>query len=224
MVKFIISEDLRNEYPDLFVPYATISGVQVATTQTPEFKARLTDVSEQIRAKYTLENLKDDELVRKYRDFFWRLNIDPTKTRPASEALIRRVLSDERPFPKISNLVDVYNIVSLKTGIPLAAFDIARISGDVLTLRLATEKEEFVGIGMKKSKVLQGGETVIADAERLVAIYPYRDADYTKVTLTTKDVAILLCGAPGVSLRTLESALDLAVQWIIEFCGGHRSK
>jgi DNA/RNA-binding domain of Phe-tRNA-synthetase-like protein len=223
MVQFIISEDLKNAYPDLFVPYATISGVQVAAIQTPGFKARLTEVSEEIRTKFTLENLKDDELVRKYRDFFWRLNIDPTKTRPASEALIRRVLAD-KPFPQISNLVDVYNIVSLKTGIPLAAFDIACISGDVLTLRFATEKEEFVGIGMKKSKVLQGGETVIADAERLVAIYPYRDANYTKVTLTTTDVAILLCGAPGVSLRTLESALELAIQWIIEFCGGHRSK
>ncbi|MHA2370458.1 MAG: B3/B4 domain-containing protein [Candidatus Hodarchaeales archaeon] len=223
MVQFIISEVLRNEYPDLFVPYATISEVQVATAQSPEFKTRLAEVSGEIRSKFTLENLKDDELVRKYRDFFWRLGIDPTKIRPASEALIRRVLA-QKPFPKISNLVDVYNIVSLKTGIPLAAFDLACVSGDVLTLRFAAENEPFVGIGMKKPKILRGGETVIADAEKLVAIYPYRDADNTKVTLQTKNVMILLCGAPGVSLGTLDSALDLAVQWIIEFCGGNRTK
>ncbi|MHA2500876.1 MAG: hypothetical protein ACXAEL_15005, partial [Candidatus Hodarchaeales archaeon] len=98
MVQFIISEVLKNEYPDLFVPYAIISEVQVATTPSPEFKTRLAEVSGEIRAKFTLENLKDDELVRKYRDFFWRLGIDPTKTRPASEALIRRVLA-EKPFP-----------------------------------------------------------------------------------------------------------------------------
>ncbi|MFQ5977611.1 MAG: B3/4 domain-containing protein [Candidatus Heimdallarchaeota archaeon] len=221
MVELVFSEELRNEYSDVFVPYATISGVEVATTQSPEFKARLAEISQQIREKFTLENLKDDALVRKYRTFFWRLNIDPTKTRPASEALIRRVLAGN--FPQINNLVDIYNIVSLETGIPLAAFDLACVSGDVLTLRFATENEPFVGIGMKKPKILRGGEVVIADAERLVAIYPHRDADYTKVTLETKDVVILLCGAPGVSIKTLNSALDLAVEWISDFCGGYRT-
>lgn len=222
MVELIFSEELQNEYPDVFVPYATISGVEVATTQSPEFKVRLEEISQQIREQFTLENLKDDALVRKFRTFFWRLNIDPTKTRPASEALIRRVLA-KKHFPKINNLVDVYNIVSLKTGIPLAAFNLACVSGDVLTLRFAMENEPFIGIGMKKPKILQGGEVVIADAERLVAIYPHRDADYTKVTFETKDVVILLCGAPGVSIKTLNSALDLAVEWIAAFCGGYRT-
>ena len=219
MVELIITDDLRNEYPNLFIPHATIQDIQVEATQTPKFKEELEEVSHNIREKYTLENLKDNILVRRYRDFFWHLNIDPTKIRPASEALIRRVLA-EKSFPMINNLVDVYNLVSLETGIPLAAFDLARVSGNALIVRFAQADERFIGIGMKKEKILRGGETIIADAERLVAIYPYRDADYTKVTLKTKDVIILLCGAPGVSAVTLENALELAVKRITRYCGG----
>ena len=86
MVELVFSEELRNEYPDVFVPYATISGVQVTTSQSPEFKAKLAEISLQIREKYTLENLKDDKQVRKYRKFFWRLGIDPTKTRTSASS------------------------------------------------------------------------------------------------------------------------------------------
>ena len=153
MVELIITNDLRYEYPNLFIPHAIIQDVQVEVTQTPKFKEELEEVSHNIREKYTLENLKDNILVRRYRDFFWRLNIDPTKIRPASEALIRRVLA-EKPFPMINNLVDVYNLVSLETGIPLAAFDLAHVSGNALIVRFAQANERFIGISMKKENIM----------------------------------------------------------------------
>ncbi len=219
MVNLDFSDNFKSKYPELYVPYSIVQNVRVSIEDNPKFAALLSDITRKIQNKFTLDNLKEDVLVRKYRGFFWQLNIDPTKIRPASEALIRRVLA-KKPFPKISNLVDVYNIVSLETGIPLAAFDLSKISGRVLTLRFAKAGESFLGIAMKKNKILNGGEAVIADGERLVAIYPYRDCDFTKVTLETTKVIILLCGAPEVSLKTLEEAVKLATTRIIEFCCG----
>src|SRR5439155_24626453 len=44
------------------------------------------------RRTYALETLKDEPWLRAYRDFFWRVGVDPTKVRPAAEALLRRVI------------------------------------------------------------------------------------------------------------------------------------
>ena len=57
-----------------------------------------------------------------------------------------------------------------------------------------TEGEEFLGIGMEKPVFLQRGEIVISDGEKLVAVYPHRDADNTKITEKTKNVVLLVCG------------------------------
>jgi len=97
-------------------------------------------------------------IFRTYRDFFWEIDIDPTKTRPASEALVRRVLQG-KTLPTINTLVDAYNLASLTSGIPLAAFDYQSLEGE-LEMRFARKGEEFLGIGMDGPKSLDGGEIV----------------------------------------------------------------
>lgn len=72
---------------------------------------------EELRKDYTLEALKDNPLIRCYRDFYWRIGIDPTKQRPSAEALLRRVLAG-KDLPSINNVVDSYNLASIITLIP----------------------------------------------------------------------------------------------------------
>lgn len=53
----------------------------------------INDTVKEVRSKYSLDSLKDDPIIRRYRDFYWHeLGIDPTKQRPAQEALLRRFL------------------------------------------------------------------------------------------------------------------------------------
>ena len=158
-------------------------------------------------------------LFRAYRDFFWRLGIDPTKDRPSAEALVRRVLAG-KPFPAISNLVDAYNVASLRSGIPLATFDMDAIASWPLGLRYARAGELFLGIGMKEPVELSGRELVLADAEGPIAIYPHRDSDRTKITERTRRALVVACGAPGVAVRRLVEAAKLAADYITRFCGG----
>ena len=175
----------------------------------------------EIKEKWSIEDLREHPQFRAYRDFFWKMNVDPTKTRPAAEALIRRILRGNNLF-KINTFVDAYNLVSMKAAVPIASFDEYTLNDD-LYMREAEPGEEFLGIAMKHPKFLRGGEAVIDDGEQLVAIYPYRDADATKVTLATQDVKMLICGAPNISDEILSSASDLAREILTRFCGGEVS-
>ena len=89
-------------------------------------------------------------------------------------------------------------------------------------MRFAEEGEQFVGIGMEKPLVLKGGEIVVSDEEKLVAIYPYRDADNTKVTEKTKNITVVVCGVPGIPKQELEKASDVALEYVTRFCGGKK--
>ena len=213
----IISQDIRREFPDLQVLESKVEGVTVKRmdSELEEFKE---EIFNEIRETYDLEGLKDRPILRAYRNFFWRLDVDPTKTRPAAEALIRRLLHD-KPLPRINTLVDAYNLASVKTEIAICAFDSDMLAGELI-MRYASPGEEFLGIGMKRPIRLRGGEIVLSDEERLLAIYPYRDAEDAKITESTKNVLFIFCGVPGISLQNLMRARDLTLNFVIRFCGG----
>ena len=168
-----------------------------------------------IRVEYDLGTLKDVPELRAYRDFFWRVGIDPTKIRPAAEALIRRILQG-KPLPTINTLVDAYNLASVATRIALAAFDAAKLRGDV-AMRLAHAGEPFLGVGMDEPISLTGREVVNEDGIGLIAVYPYRDAARTAVMLDTTSVVFMACGVPGIPRRTIEEAARVTAEIVSRF-------
>ena len=218
---FKIDTQVKTRFPELTILTCNIEGVKVEK-RSIELEKFKNETMKQVREKYDLESLKNLSTFRAYRDFFWRVGIDPTKIRPAAEALIRRVLGG-RAIPHINTLVDTYNLASIKTEIALATFDADKLKGELL-MRFAEKGEEFLGIGMEKPMVLQGGEIVVSDGEKLVAIYPYRDADSTKITEKTKNVALLVCGVPGIEEKTLQEATRVTLDYVVRFCSGEVPK
>ena len=173
-----------------------------------EFKKRKQlDIREKIKS---LDEVKNLPVFRAYRDFYWKVGIDPTKTRPAGEALTRRILGG-RDLPTINTLVDSYNIASAESNVAIAAFDLSSVSKGSLRMRKAIPGEAFFGIGMDSPITLSGVEVVIEDEGKmnLVAVYPYRDSDSSKVTENTHDVLMMMCGVPGLSDADLELAKSL---------------
>ncbi len=208
---------LAAEFPGLEALLFEIRGLRVQAASEPLAvfaEARAV----RYRQAYALDTLKDEPRLRAYRDFFWRMGIDPTKVRPAAEALLRRVLQG-RPIPRINTLVDAYNLASMETRIALAALDLARVRGE-LRMRPARAGETFLGIGMASPLALAGTEVVVEDRDQLVAIYPYRDAKASKVTHATRDVLFLVCGVPGIPPEALRQASDVTAEFVTRFCGG----
>lgn len=175
-------------------------------------------VTEEVRGKYKLELLKDNPTVRAYRDLFWSLDIDPTKTRPSGEALLRRVLHGKE-IPRISTVVDSYNLASLKTIIPLSGFDLDTLHLP-LCVRFSRQNEEFHGIGMEAPIKLTGKMLVLADDKQIVCIYPHRDAETTKITEKTRNVVIVGYGVPMIPQNELTNAVETALSFIQQTSGG----
>jgi len=214
-----IDSELKIHFPELTALTLDIDGVNIRkrATELENFKL---EVMRHIRNEYTLDSVKDLPTFRAYRTFFWSIGIDPTKTRPAAEALTRRILAG-KTLPCINTLVDTYNLASIKTRIAIATFDADKLDGKLL-MRFAKEGEQILGIGMEKPLILKGREIIISDQEKLIAVYPHRDADNTKVTKKTENVSIVVCGVPGITEEVLESASDLTLEYITRFCSGEK--
>jgi len=219
MVIIYIQKDVETAFPGITVAEGTIGSLCIQK-ENPLLESLKEEIRNEIESRYTLEGIKDEPLFRAYRDFFWSVGVDPTKTRPASEALVRRILAG-KTLPTINTAVDAYNLASARSGIPIAAFDAGKLSGD-LTMRFSEEGEEFVGIGMKKPIILSENQVILTDAEAIIAIYPYRDSDATKITVATEAIHLVACGVPKVERREVAGAYELGCRYLKEYASGIR--
>lgn len=215
IVRLRVDPTLRDAFPGLDAYLVEVGGLRVRE-RDEGLDAFVPALIREFRERLQLETLKDEPRLRAYRDFYWRVGLDPTKIRPASEALLRRILQGKE-LPRINTLVDSYNLASMKTRIAIAAFDGAHTHGD-LRMRLAQAGEAFLGIGMENAVLLKGVEVVCEDDEGLVAVYPYRDAHRTRATPATTEAIFMTCGVPGIERPTLVEAAEVTRELVERFC------
>ncbi|MGH7765320.1 MAG: B3/B4 domain-containing protein [Candidatus Dormibacteraceae bacterium] len=123
--------------------------------------------------------------VGRARELYRRFGIDPTRVRPSSEALFRRLRKGE-PLPRINSLVDVANALSIQLQVPVGLYDLDKVKGDELVLRLGAPGESYVGIG--KERVNVAGRICVADAEGPCG-NPSADSARTMITTATERAA-----------------------------------
>ncbi len=209
-------DDVVEKFPELAICIGTIRGI--CNQKENEFLSQLKRVAyREARAKHRVETLKDNLMVRAYRDFYWKLDIDPTKTRPSGEALLRRVLNGNK-LPSISAVVDAYNLASMETIVPISGFDLDRLNMP-FHIRFA-KNESFSGIGMNKPMPLTKKMLVLTDEKQVLCIYPYRDSDCAKITLQTQNAAMVGYGVPGVRRDYLKGAIEKTLVYVRNVSGG----
>lgn len=157
-----------------------------------------------------LETLKDHPTAAAYRKMSWQVGIDPTKNRPAGEALARRILQG-KGLPQIHPLVDAYNLASARTLVPLGAYSMDRLEPPI-TVRLAREGETFHGIG-REPEPLQPGRIVYADTGgQVCGVFLWRDAHATRVRDDSKRVLVSVVGGDPLSIHTGLEALTAVAE------------
>jgi DNA/RNA-binding domain of Phe-tRNA-synthetase-like protein len=119
------------------------------------------------------------------RELYRRFGTDPTRMRPSSEALMRRMKKGE-PLPRINSLVDVANALSVQLQVPVGLYDLGKVKGDELVIRLGRDGEGYEGIG--KEKVNVAGRICVADAEGPCG-NPSADSARTMITTDTEAAA-----------------------------------
>jgi DNA/RNA-binding domain of Phe-tRNA-synthetase-like protein len=149
------------------------------------------------------------------RTMYKRVGLDPTRTRPSSEALLRRVRKGE-PFPRINSMVDVCNWCSLEFQLPYGLYDADRIDGDRVTLRLGTDGESYAGI--RKDDVHVAGRIVLADATGPFG-NPTSDSARTMVTTATTRALLLVFAPPEVGAARLREVIDVTASRMHVYTG-----
>jgi len=139
---------------------------------------------------------------RLYKSF----RIDPTKHRPSSEALWRR-LRDKNDFPAVNPLVDLTNLLSLKFQICYGLYDLDHVHGPVL-IQLGDENDQYLGI--RKENLNFKGKIVLRDEQGPFG-NPSSDSLRASVGENSREVAQVLFFHPDDPLREAILAETLAV-------------
>jgi len=153
------------------------------------------------------------DITAAVRTMYKRVGLDPTKTRPSSEALLRRVRKGDE-LPRVNSLVDVINWCSVETQLPFGLYDLDKISGPV-TLRLGHDGESYPGI--RKDDVNVAHRLTLADDIGPFG-NPTSDSARTMVTAaTTRALVVIFTPAP-LAPATGEHAAALTRARIDPYC------
>ncbi len=152
------------------------------------------------------------------RTLYKALGIDPTKTRPSNEALLRRALKGETLY-RINTLVDALNLVSLREQLPFGLYDLDRVKPPVV-LRKGGAGEGYEGI--RKGLVNVEARPVLVDAEGPFG-NPTSDSARTMITLEARNALVVAYAPAGYSLARLNAVLDATAVTLARFCGGARA-
>ncbi len=152
------------------------------------------------------------------RSLYRGLGIDPTKTRPSNEALLRRALKGEA-LVRVNTLVDALNRCSLSQQLPYGLYDRDQVRG-VVVLRAGQPGESYEGI--RKGPVNLAGRPVLADDLGPFG-NPTSDSARTQIRLSTTSVLVIAFAPPSLPLAELERALDDTEATLTRHCGGAAS-
>jgi DNA/RNA-binding domain of Phe-tRNA-synthetase-like protein len=175
---------------------------------TDRLDAPLAEVESRVR----LHPPEESQVVRA---MYRRIGLDPTKTRPSSEALLRRVRKGDR-LPRINTLVDICNWCSLEFQLPYGLYDVAALEPPV-ALRLGREGESYAGI--RKDVVHVGGRMTLADARGPFG-NPTSDSARSMVTEATTSVLTVVFAPAETSRARLDAVLTATAERIHQFAGG----
>ena len=200
MINVIVSQEIEQVCPE-FVG-ACVEAQVVNTSYNSELWQEIEALGNKYRVELTTESLKEMTSIAATRRVYKACGKDPSRYRPASEALIRRVLQGKELYQR-DTLVDLVNLASIAFGYSIGGFDADKFVGDTLTLGIGREGEPYEGIG--RGLINIHGLPVYRDAEGGVGT-PTSDHERTKMTIDTQHLVVLINGYDGNEKRVRENA------------------
>ena len=212
-MNIIVSNEIKSVCPEF------VGAAVEARVRNSQFCQELWNeihiLEDRFRQTLTTESLKDMPSIAATRRVYKACGKDPSRYRPASEQLIRRMLQGKELY-QIDTLVDLVNLASIAFGYSIGGFDADKFVGNTLTLGIGREGEPYEGIGRGPLNI--AGLPVYRDAQGGVGT-PTSDNERTKMTLETTHLVVLINGYDGNRERVMENAQYLK-QIIERFASG----
>ena len=190
-MNIIVSEEIKSVCPEFAgaMVYATVKN----TEYDDGLWRKIESLGEELRASLDTESLKLMPPIQATRHIYRLCGKDPSRYRPAAEALIRRMLQGKELYQR-DTLVDLVNLGSMAYGYSIGGFDADKFQGDTLTLGVGREGEPYEGIG--RGMINIAGLPVYRDAKGGVGT-PTSDNERTKISLSTTHLVVLINGYDG---------------------------
>jgi DNA/RNA-binding domain of Phe-tRNA-synthetase-like protein len=201
MIVLSLEEELRRL---LRVGVVAASPVEIGPA-SPDLLQEMERLGSRLAGKWAGRSPAEIDVLKPARELYKSFGIDPTKTRPSSEALLRRLLR-AKPLPRILNAVDLCNLLSLSFMLPLGLYDSAKIDGEV-TLRRGRADESYPGI--RKEAVRLDGRPLLSDSQGAFG-NPTSDSLRTSVDGATGALWMVIFAPRSVSRETMEANVQEA--------------
>lgn len=210
-MEIIVSNEIETVCPN-FVGACVEARVKNSQYSQPLWD-EINTLETKFKAKLTTETLKDISGIAATRRIYRACGKDPSRYRPASEALIRRVLQGKALY-QIDTLVDLINLASMAFGYSIGGFDADKFVGNTLTLGIGKEGEPYEGIG--RGMINIHGLPVYRDEMGGVGT-PTSDHERTKITIDTTHLLVLINGYNGNEASVRQNA-EFIQQLLQKFC------
>lgn len=191
MYQITVSEEIRAKCPQYrgTAVYASVKN----TAYDADLWHEIAQFTAHLQATESTESIKQQRAIMATREAYRACGKDPSRYRPSAEALRRRLLRGLDLY-RIDTLVDLINLVSLRTGYSIGGFDADKIVGHDLCLGIGRSEEPFEGIGRGPLNIEY--MPVVRDAEGGIGT-PTSDHERTKMDLDTTHILVIINGYSG---------------------------
>lgn len=204
-----ISDEIKQACPQ-FVGVAVHAAVK-NTAFDEGLWQEIHEFTRELKATTTIADINKFPTIKATREAYKRCGKDPGRYRPSAEALRRRLMRDIDLY-QIDTLVDLINLVSLRTGYSIGGFDADKIEGDTLVLGIGKADEEFEGIGRGLLNI--EGLPIYRDTVGGIGT-PTSDNERTKMELGTTHILALINGYSG--REGLQEAAEMTRDLLIKY-------
>jgi DNA/RNA-binding domain of Phe-tRNA-synthetase-like protein len=202
-----VGDELAAEFPELALIHATLPAHPGRSPRV--VKERLRSMSDRFTGRKAVQ-VRQQPVPWAYRVFFRQIGIDPDHQHTPAEAVaLERMRAGA--FQSQNLLDDALVIATVETGVPLLAYDAARLDG-APGLRTAFAGERLGGDG----RDLRGGEIVVADDAHPIAVLFGETAERRGVHPDTKALVLAAVQVKGVPDVSVEEALWIAAETLAE--------
>ena len=195
----------------------TLAGLTVRA-EDAALLAEVEAFGQETRARHAGRSSGDVPGVEEARDLYKSLGLDPTKTRPSNEALLRRVLKGEALY-RVNTLVDALNLCSLREQLPFGLYDLQQVEGPV-ELQRGGPGAGYEGI--RTGFVNVEGRPVLVDARGPFG-NPSSDSLRTSITLATTSSLVIAYAPARTTPARLGQVLDATAGTLTRHCGGQET-
>ena len=222
MKKFILEQPYLDIFPESKIGILVCKGINNRITDENKYADYLQTAQKEAMKHITNPEFTENPIIRTWRDAFYKFKTKKG-ARCSIEALLKRV-SKGNPIGTINPLVDLYNGISLKYGVPVGGEDIDKFDGDN-RLTIADGSEEFITYGSDKSEPPYAGEVVYKDnAGAICRCFNWRESVRTMLTEETVNAFMCIETVSGERDDVLDAALEELKSLIENELGGKVTK